>query len=304
MLLDLLRTIAITLLLLGHLSGLVGNSFIRHWFGWQHSTIPAIDYGITFGQIAITMFLVVSGIALELNYRSRKYGYGEFMVNRILRIYPIYYLALLVGIVMLAIGNPSEKVVLTPTVPEFLWSLSGFQAFTGRFGGAIVGTAWFIGLIMTLYLLYPFLSRAVKRWPHITIILALSLTVLSRYIVGRWDILPGGAAGSPLKWFPLCQLFWFVLGIYLVRVLKVDFWLCMNRVGRIAAGLAFASELSFPLFLVHFPLLRMVLYHDVWGLNESVSILVWFIVSILISWLIVVITNRFVPRKRIVDSLD
>jgi peptidoglycan/LPS O-acetylase OafA/YrhL len=180
-----------------------------------------------------------------------------------------------------------------------LWSLTGFQAFDGWWGGPFDSTSWFIGLIMTLYLVYPMLSKAVRRWPHITIILALLVTVFSRYMVNRWDFLPGGHEGQPLKWFPPCQLFWFVLGIYLVRVLKPDFWLCINRVGRIAPFLAFFSEISFPLFLVHFPLLSIITYHDRWGMSRLMAIAVWLVVSILISWLILVITNKYVGRKRI-----
>jgi peptidoglycan/LPS O-acetylase OafA/YrhL len=255
------------------------------------------------GTIAITLFLVLSGLTLELNYRSRELSYGEFMVNRILRIYPVYWSALLLGIVIYV----WHSVYLSPLpsldhrVPDLLLSISGFSAFAGRWGGPFVGTSWFIGLIMTLYLLHPFVSRGIKRWPHLTIVLALSLTALSRYIiVERWDILPG----LPLAWFPLCQLFWFVLGIYLVRVLKQGFWLCLNRVGRIIAPiLAFISEISFPLFLVHLPLLGIITNHDRLGISQSASIVVWLVVSIVTSWIILITTNRLVPRERITRRL-
>lgn len=302
MLLDLARTTAIVFLLLGHLSANVENPVIRHWFGWQYTPFPSIDHGTTLANIAVSMFLVISGIALELNYGSREYRYGHFLTCRIIRIYPVYWLALLLGIAVYVLSSTmglEASPSLSHRAHDLLWSITGFTAFAGKWGGPFVQTSWFIGLIMTLYMLYPFLSKSIKRRPHMTIVFALLLSICSRYTIERWDLL----LGSPLKWFPLCQLFTFALGIYLVNVLKADSWLCINKVGRMASVLAFVSGISFPLFLVHYPLLSIVGGADALGISESSAISIWFLASGLASWLILLISERYFSRDRILGML-
>jgi len=83
-LLDVIRTIAISLVLVAHIAQRIGSPLGK--FGGINNF-----YYVSLGGLAITVFLILSGICLELNY-GNKFNYLKFMVRRILRIYPVYYL--------------------------------------------------------------------------------------------------------------------------------------------------------------------------------------------------------------------
>lgn len=183
--LDLIRSIAISLILLFHISFLTGGPL-----GGRLFTIGHVYQGYL-GNIAVTMFLILSGLVLELNYKSRLIAYGRFMAQRILRIYPTYYLTLILCIVFQFGG----KYYFTDHFPDFsvldlIGSVSGFYAFLGRWGGPFVKTSWFIGPIITMYLMYPYISKGIRRHPNIAIILLLFVSILSRSIIGQYSILP------------------------------------------------------------------------------------------------------------------
>ena len=82
-LLDLLRVVAITLVVTAH-AGQAVNHPIGQFFGVENF------YWVSIGGVGVTIFLVLSGLALQLNYGHKDIGYGQLMASRILRIYPVY----------------------------------------------------------------------------------------------------------------------------------------------------------------------------------------------------------------------
>ena len=222
---------------------------------------------------------------MELSYGKKKFQYGYFLTRRFLKIYPVYYLSLFVGVLIYLQHNNWQCSVCN--VPNLLAGITGFYAFIGKWGGPFVGTSWFIGLIITMYLLYPYISKKIQSRPHTTLITLLIISVLSRFLLGRYNILPT----RPLDWFPLSRLFEFSLGIYLVNIIKRDLWLCMNDFKKIGRILAFSSEISFPLFLVHYPLLFLVKYFSRFT-DYYLAIILYLGTSIMISWIIIILSSR------------
>lgn len=208
-LLDIIRIAAVTLLLIAHI-GQTLNHPIGSAFGIRGF------YHVSLGGLAVTLFLVLSGLALELHNRKH-ITYRDFIIKRILRIYPVYYLALIIGITLYfyeAFRN-GQSVISTLSVPgpwDILLSLFG----AGLWGGPFLPTSWFIGLIMAMYLVYPLLSYAVRQKPYTTILLTFVVSTFARFIPGQYQLLPH----RPLDWFPLCRLFEFTLGIFLAHVIN------------------------------------------------------------------------------------
>lgn len=287
-LLDLLRVIAITLLLVSHV-GAVFNHPVGSYFGIDHF------YYVTLGGVAVTIFLLLSGIVLELSYGEKNYKYFEFVLSRILRIYPVYYMCLLFGIMLFIMKGIITSTSLMPydNVVEIICGITGGHAFIGAWGGPLLDTSWFIGLIMVMYLLFPLISQ--NKRPHHVAVFLLMVSVSSRIILGNYQIFPM----RPLDWFPLCRIFEFGFGVYLAKVVKHNFWKCLNKYTKAGGVLGMVGELSFPLFLIHPPLLWILKR----GNNNYLSVFIFLLVSLLVSWVIVIIDKK-INRKKMSEMLN
>lgn len=261
LILDFVRVAAIFMVLFSHLSITIGppwSETVQPYFGVKGF------YWATWGELGVTLFLVISGFSLEYAYGRRPLGLNDFYKRRLIRIYPIYYLSLLVGLGMaLAISawatlRHGHEFVFLPgfTLWDFFLALTGFNAFAGKWGGPLVWSSWFIGLIVSLYLFFPFVSAVVRRFPWASLLGLFLISVVFRVLTGQTAILPGGA----LEWFPLNRLFEFGLGIFLARKLTEGILLRFNRGLRHVPFLVSLSALSFPLFLIHDPLRRFIYF--------------------------------------------
>ena len=243
--LDTGRVFAISLVLLSHIAYTLKLPIYRL------VGIPGLYY-TTVGGIGVTFFLILSGISLGLKY-SAVDSYWLFVGKRLWKIYLTYWLAIAAAVAVYSIAQ--SRLVM----PDVL-SITGFAAFAGKWGG-FIPTAWFIGLIVSLYLLYPFLARIIKSYAGLALIVLLLVSMTARLCVGHLEWLPTRA----IDWLPLCRLFEFGLGIYLGHRLSSRVWLAANR-GRVLNGITgYAGELSFPLFLIHYPLLGIITAMP-WGL--------------------------------------
>ncbi|CCH03271.1 hypothetical protein FAES_5272 [Fibrella aestuarina BUZ 2] len=135
------------------------------------------------GGSAVYYFFVLSGFVLTAAYRDRPLRYGLFIANRLGRIYPVYFVALC--LTLLVTSLPSEHVVgwfHTPSIDGTKqlvkaallsaktlskrdlclsvlllqgWHVTTWQAFNGP--------GWSLSVEFFLYLLFPFLLPLVRR---------------------------------------------------------------------------------------------------------------------------------------------
>lgn len=284
-LLDTIRSFAIGLVVLGHIFQTIGNR-AGGFFGIENF------YYVSIGGIGVTVFLILSGISLELSYGKKQITYTHFIMGRIFRIYPIYYMSLLLGLIIYLFYNHFSCVDCN--LSNLFFSVTGTYAFAGLWGGPFVATSWFIGLIMSLYLFYPLLSKLIKIRPLFILIIIFLISLFTRFILGNYHILPE----RPLDWFPLARIFEFGLGIYLVQVFKNNIWGVLNKYKNIGAILYQISAISFPLFLVHYPLLKLIkTFSDTTSLN--LSILLYLIISILFGFIILGINNKIIKKQKV-----
>lgn len=294
-LLDFVRVLAISMILFVHVVHRLGSP-LSSFFG-----LPRFYY-VSLGGIGVTIFLILSGLVLEINQSDRKkISYGNFVLKRVLRIYPIYYMSLAIGIGVYIASQIIKGKLFNSIISEFNFtdlalSITGFYAFGEEWGGPFVPGSWFIGLIMVMYLFYPFISNNIRKNPNISIILLLIVSVVFRLIIGR----SGFFSERALDWFPLCRIFEFSLGVYLARILPINTWQVLNSTSLKSSLVTFLSEISFPLFLVHTifsrPILNKMVERNIFSLE--ISILIFLFVSIILSWLLLKLDKK-IPRKSI-----
>ena len=288
--LDIIRCVAIILLLIAHI-GQEMHHPIGKGFG-----IPNFYY-VSLGGVAVTIFLALSGCILELKYGNEDVNYWDFICKRCLRIYPVYYLSLLTGIAVYlrnsyhATGDWIANFhKLGPS--DVVLSVTGGYAFAGKWGGPFVPTSWFISLIISMYFLFPYLSRKIKSRPYSMFCMLMFTSLISRLILGKFEI----ALMRPLDWFPMCRVFEFSLGIFIAFLASAKF-VKSQVVSRWSSKiLVFVSEVSFPMFLVHYQLLFRIAELAKKGINVFWSIFLYLVISFFVSWIVFICNNKIKKR--------
>jgi peptidoglycan/LPS O-acetylase OafA/YrhL len=312
LLLDLLRIAAITLVFIAHFGQLLGGS-TGGFFGVKNF------YYVSLGGVGVTMFLVLSGILAGLVDATRTSGYLSYMVKKLLRIYPLYWLSIPLSMLGFVLGEwyiDGEIPNLFPNglVTDLIFSLSGFYSWIGLWGGPYNAPSWFIALIMVMYALFPPLVWLLKKWPHWTLLALLLISAGSRYYVGQEGI-PfvdqsvygnikgwffrqyGFMPGRPGDWFPPCRVFEFGLGIYLALIVPKSFWFKL-RLDIMTRPVNYLSDLAFPLFLLHYPFMFLVLALKNNGVPLGFAITIYMAGLLPLSHWVASLDKR-IPRKKL-----
>ncbi|MDO8512949.1 MAG: acyltransferase family protein [bacterium] len=271
--LDIMRVIAVGLIIAVHIAQKLGSP-LGGFFGIEGF------YYVTWGGIGVTLFLILSGMAIELSYAKKKVDFREFMLKRIQRIYPIYWMTLIFAILItLYLGNP-----LGFTWKNYLFNATGLQGLSGMHWETIFisPVTWFIGLIMALYLLYPFVSKMMDKQKNFILLAILIISIFSRWYVGKYWL----SVHRPIDWFPLCRLFEFSLGLWLIKTERVYNFIQSLSLSIFNKPVTFLAVISFPAFLIHFPLLKL------FPLQNSWEIPLFLITTIFLAWLILLLDNK------------
>jgi peptidoglycan/LPS O-acetylase OafA/YrhL len=238
--LDVTRIVGVLLILLQHLTGTnLLPSFIHNI---SIDYLPFLFY-IDYGRIGVWLFVFASGCSLALNDKkfSNFSDVRDFYRKRFIRIYPAYWVGLLFSLLIF------NWVIPSLTVTDYLRWFSGFQQFFATTAIEVTKiniTYWFIGLIVSLYLLYPLLFLAIEKHPNISIFSFFFISLASRCIM----FYKFPMFGSGWDWFPTCRIFNFALGIYLIR---------RGLFPRASSNrtVAFLGLMSFYVYLVSFPIM-------------------------------------------------
>jgi peptidoglycan/LPS O-acetylase OafA/YrhL len=256
---DMLRIISIGLIVFFHIA-------IKYLWG-PFCSDPVIFniFHLGLGAIGVALLIFVSGAVLEYSHPKLNNSdeVAEFYVKRLFRIYPAFWMSIIIGLV----GAP---ILLLRLRPFYLFlQVIGFNAWSGGWGGSITEVGWFIGLIVALYFLFPFLSASIRKYPYTMLFLITFVEIFTRYALntGYFPLL----MSSPDRWLPFCNFLEFGLGIWIVQQGFYPKWTCKSHWIRVLA------ELSFYVFLIHYLGLMMNL------LNVS---LVFYLVAVaLVAWL-------------------
>jgi len=273
---DLLRIVAIVGVVFYHLAQVYSLDPFKN-----ENLVFNIFY-LNTGIIGVEIFFFVSGATLEYTYSGLK-GFDrilEFYAHRLIRIYPAFWISLLIAIIL----TPGFMIGATPS--KWLQEIAGFMTMTGQWGASIHPISWFIGAIIIFYFAFPALSWVIGKRPYTMIIIIALVALTTRYLltIGAVNI---GVSGG--RWFPLCNLFAFALGIFLIRIGAYP------RVEYTSKELSVAAEFTFYIFLINnLPYL----------LEISKNSLILYLTSLfLLAWLVMLGDQRIQERlKRILDQ--
>lgn len=142
--LDIIRALAIILIVFCHLHYFINSEFLEKW-----SSFPFAFLGLNF-------FFILSGFLM--NYKRKiksKDDITVFVIKRVKRIYPLYWIALILSMVMnlLSIYPLDDTIQKTELVLLNMLGLQGLfpEEYT------IYGM-WFIGVIILYYIIYVFIA--------------------------------------------------------------------------------------------------------------------------------------------------
>ncbi len=151
---------------------------------WQQSWLSpscgmlSLDWLVRNGSILVDMMILLSGFCLFLPYaRQMVYGgetdsAGRFYMKRIARIFPSYYLSILIVLFLFALPLGEYGGDLSFMTKDILTHLT----FTHNLFSDVVrethlnGVLWTIGVEVQLYLIFPLLARFFSKRPIITYI--------------------------------------------------------------------------------------------------------------------------------------
>ncbi len=164
------------------------------------------------GFHAVGLFLIVSGWSLVQAVAHRAdsgpVAWGAWYRARLLRLYPMYWVAHLVYLLSPFVAR------LEPVDERIVWSLTGLRFVEIRSNLMYLNAAWwYFSMLIQLYLIFPLLYRAMHAWgaPGF-LIAACGLGLAARFLLlivypqdGLWTL--GG--------FAICRLPEFALGMAL-----------------------------------------------------------------------------------------
>lgn len=292
-LIDLFRVSAIFLIIIYHISSEIFPWLINDFINIGHV------YRFNLGSLGVSIFILISGLCLGLKYAKQKIKYSEFIAKRFLRIYPSYLLALILGIIIYYcipknILENGYYYLSSVGLSDFVCSFLGFCYFIGRIGGPFLGPGWFIALIIILYLIFPLLIKKFRHDPHTSLFVLFLISLIFRYI----EINIPSLYLKIFAFFPLRHLFEFGLGIYLSLRIKKNFWSILNKYQRFSYIITYLGILSFPLFLIHHPLIFILNYLNQLGSTYFFSIFIYLLVCLLFSFLLNKIIKK-IPIKNL-----
>jgi peptidoglycan/LPS O-acetylase OafA/YrhL len=272
--LDLLRIGALALVVYAHSMNVLG-------FADPISNFTTQYFSRSIGNIGVIVFVLISGIVI--NHSSGELQslkeIASFYKHRFLRIYPAFIISVIAAI--LCYGwyrtHPIQEAVVE------LVGLAGIKGATT----IINGSAWFITVILLLYLAYPFLEYAVRKQP------ALSLIGLS-IIPYLADI--ECTFGGNLFWY----VFIFTIGIFIAQKQLYPATMHTNEC------LSFCCELSFYVFLLHYPILYngMINVYSVIGVGVVITPLMQILIYLLLLWIVVITAVGLMYADRLIQKVS
>ena len=232
-----------------HLRALTGlRFFAAFWVVAVHATEnglvgwPAgLRQFISSGWLAVSLFFVLSGFILAVNYGHRpKMDRASFWVARFARVWPVYILALILSLPSFIAHLRQEFGGLGPAAPHIAWSGSAvlllLQSWTPRSACLWNCPAWSLSDEAFFYLVFPWVVVWFATRPRKTAAIAAFLSLAGAWAaVLAWQLVTAGAS-NPVRFManyvPIVRLPEFLLGV------AVGFWYLRTRNGGLARWLA------------------------------------------------------------------
>ncbi len=138
---------------------------IFHVIHLTQAPVPkSLEFMKFFFGFGVPLFFVVSAFSLAYGYEGRLFGNGqlkEFYLRRVMRIAPLYYLAIGTWLLAMAmIGAPPPNARMLALSLSFLFNLTPSTV------DGIAPASWSIGVEMLFYLIFPFVLALARTLPR------------------------------------------------------------------------------------------------------------------------------------------
>ncbi|WP_169709423.1 acyltransferase family protein [Deferrisoma camini] len=188
--LDVVRLISIVWICLFHVPKPPQNDWVRYLFRK--------------GSLGVFVFLIVSVVSLALSEKSgRRRTYSSFLLTRLTRIAPVYYVAL--SFVVVARWGLWGKI---PTWPDLLIHGLFLQDLFSSYSQSIIAPAWFLTSVWQIYLCFPLMSGSLDRFGLSKVLAACLLMSFAWRLLWRGIVNPGwfNPGGVIFHFLPLMAL--------------------------------------------------------------------------------------------------
>ncbi|MCL2327646.1 MAG: acyltransferase family protein [Bacteroidetes bacterium] len=225
----------------------------KFWLGITSAPLESINLLFSgFGHYGVQIFILISGVGLAISLAHKQLHYGNFVWQRLKKIYVMLIVASIVRIFALIICYK-----IMPDSKSWLAILSYFtltHTIIPMQGASYNGPLWFIGLIVQLYLLFPLLLKIIKTYNFKGLVAICVFSYICSYIELYLFHLPEGVHWTSNS---IAHLPEFALGIYVALNIekKIPSWVFIT-----AAVVFIASNFSKALFPVSFLSISLILY--------------------------------------------
>ncbi|MEM8614191.1 MAG: acyltransferase [Cyanobacteria bacterium P01_H01_bin.105] len=210
--------------------------------GW----IQLFNISTVFGFQFVDVFILLSGFSLMLAARHRSFDWLDFWQKRLSRLlWPFWTVALLSYPVLWMVGAATQSYI--PPVWNYFAAFTLPLLFDHQVLLSISGPWWFIPLILSFTLCFPWLHRLIYRWGGhnvvmVSLVITLGYRALGTYVFGgqpTYTLLD--TPNGPLPFHVLlAKLSTFVIGMVAAQAYKhgrgVLFWPQVKAL-RIGLGL-------------------------------------------------------------------
>lgn len=263
-------------------------------------SVPLEYISMLGGKTNVVVFLLISGISVGCSFAKNKKG---FLMRRFLRIYPLYFIAIM-GTVLLQyfLGSPylvKDTLFVTAgnlTSVANLMLLQGIASYSIMYNSPV----WSISVEVFLYIMLPFFFNLRLRYIYmIAIISVLLYTFINlfpfsihlkgvQHAMNTWPFILGFLVATKRQfWFLIPIILFGAFGIYYNNLMGLGFekyvfiWFLIavfivfiilyfkiELSKKVIFLFNFLGTISFPMYLFHIPL-YFILYHL--GIRESIA---------------------------------
>jgi peptidoglycan/LPS O-acetylase OafA/YrhL len=236
--------------------------------------------GLELGSFGVTGFFLLSAYLL-MSILLKEVGTGQtqvwkrYWIRRSLRIWPLYYLSIIVVVVVSLIT--ATRLVAIPWLATFTYNWVAW-----REPNQFLSQFWSMGAEEQLYILIPILSFVVFRWRWPIIVVLIAIAPLSRWFVSQ--NLP-----YPAVWnFTTSHLDVFAIGILLASLdyNKAPAW------HRVRAFIAASRWVAVGVAVIVVVLGVAAVRDSQWVFGSGASSWTYLAVAVVWAWLLIKVTER------------
>jgi len=285
---DLLKVLFIAIIVYDHSQLFILRDFNGLLFsdGWNFYNIYI--NGLT--GIAVYGMFFISGAVLEYSYKGigTWEKYYTFIKSRVIRLYPAFWMSLILGLALVIITNASITAqIFVSSLPDILFEYTGYYVLLNQGPGLINNMSWFIAAIVSIYLIFPLVSDTVRKYRIYAIVAFMIVSFSLRVLLLTY----AGSIPQDLlwRWFPLCNLFEFGLGIYIIQAGIYP------KIPNTSTVLRELVDLSFYVFLFHMIVIWSVIPILPKTGPEYIGVIAYFLmmaVMLAVCWIVMTIDKK------------